>query len=135
MILEVFSNEQDRISVVIDPTETDLMVNTDQRLLQLCLEQILDNAIKYSPEEEKITLRFQKHNSQIYLDITDNGPGFSKKALAHLYEMFSADNLRYRSHGFGIGLATVKTILDTMLAKLEIKNLPQKGALVRIIFS
>ncbi len=135
MMLEAFNNERDRISVIFDPPETDITVNTDQRLLQICLEQILDNAIKYSPEKGNITLRFYKHNSQVCLEIADNGPGFSKKALAHLYEMFSADNLKYRSHGFGIGLATAKTILETMQTKLEIKNLPQKGALVRIIFS
>jgi nitrogen fixation/metabolism regulation signal transduction histidine kinase len=52
-----------------------------------------------------------------------------------LFELFSADNLPYRSHGFGIGLATARVILDTLSAKLDISNLPEKGALVRMCFN
>jgi len=54
--------------------------------------------------------------------------------MESLYDLFTADNLRYHSHGFGIGLATVKIILDTLMAKLEINNIPEGGAMVRIMF-
>ncbi|MBN2480861.1 MAG: response regulator [Bacteroidales bacterium] len=134
MAMELFAQDRDKISVIRDQSETDLTVLTDQKLLIICLEQLLDNALKYAPEKGKIGLGIHRKNSDVCLEITDNGPGFSNKALEHLYEMFSADNLKYRSHGFGIGLSTVKTILDVMEAKLEIKNLPQQGAMVRIIF-
>jgi len=67
--------------------------------------------------------------------VADNGPGFTPKALESLYELFSADNLRYRSHGFGVGLATAKIILDTLSARLDVTNLPDKGALVRMVFA
>lgn len=135
MVLDLYNKDQDKISIILDCPETDLTVMADQKLLVMCFELLLDNAIKYSPDKGKIQLKTYRQNAGVCIEIVDNGPGFSKKSLEHLYELFSADNLKYRSHGFGIGLATVKAILDSMMAKLEIKNLPQHGAMVKIIFS
>ncbi|MBN1158299.1 MAG: response regulator [Bacteroidales bacterium] len=134
LALELFAKDRDKISVVRDQEDDDITVLADQKLLVICVEQLLDNALKYAPEKGKICLTIRRQKDESCLEITDNGPGFSKKSLEHLYEMFSADNLKYRSHGFGIGLATVKTILDVMEARLEIKNLSQQGALARIAF-
>jgi len=133
MLLEQFTSSNERIEILHDLAEN-LDVKADQKLLLISLEQILDNAIKYSSEDKKIIIRTFRKNGNIMIEIADNGPGFSKNAMEHLYEFFSADNLKYRSHGFGIGLATAKTILNTMNAKLEINNLPGQGALVSIEF-
>ena len=134
LTLEFFKKDREKIIIRSEQTEPELTILADQKLLVMCMEQILDNAIKYAADEGKIEVRIYRKNSSVFVEITDNGPGFSKKALEHLYELFSADNLRYRSHGFGIGLATSKTILDSISAGLEVENLPQGGAMVRIEF-
>jgi K+-sensing histidine kinase KdpD len=110
------------------------VIKADQRLLNICLELIIDNALKYTADNGNITVKTVRDGSIVSLEVADDGPGFSTKALESLYELFTADNLKYRSHGFGIGLATAKIILDTLSAKLEISNLPGKGAMVRMIF-
>jgi K+-sensing histidine kinase KdpD len=81
-----------------------------------------------------VSIKIFQDDSLVGIEVTDSGPGFSTKAMESLYDVFAADNLRYHSHGFGVGLATAKLILDTFSAKLEINNLPDKGAMVRIIF-
>jgi len=131
----LFPKEKGRISLVWNDNEEDLTVHTDEKLVLIVLEQILDNSVKYTAEKGKVQVRLFKEGQNVVIEVTDDGPGFSAKALEHLYELFSADNLKYRSHGFGIGLATVKSIVDTMQARLEINNLPQKGALVKITFT
>jgi|WetSurSiteA1Bulk_404760.scaffolds.fasta_scaffold01337_8 two-component system, sensor histidine kinase and response regulator len=132
--LEIFRKEKDRINVIHNRPEENIFVEADQRLMNTCLELIVDNALKYTAEEGKIIIRTFRNEDLAGIEVVDEGPGFTAKALESLYELFSADNLRYRSHGFGVGLATAKIILDTLSAKLDISNLPEKGAMVRMVF-
>jgi two-component system, sensor histidine kinase and response regulator len=131
---EVFSEEQENIKIVHRDPDESLFVMADQRLLNICLDLIVDNALKYASEKAEVVVRTFRYEDSAGIEVTDNGPGFSEKAMESLYELFSADNLKYRTHGFGIGLATAKIILDTLSAKLDISNLSEKGAVVRMVF-
>lgn len=133
-ILEIFRKDREKITVVHSQPEENVYVRADQRLMNTCLELIIDNALKYTSEDGKVIIRTFRNEDLAGIEVTDDGPGFTPKALESLYELFSADNLRYRSHGFGVGLATAKIILDTLCAKLDVSNLPEKGAVVRMVF-
>jgi two-component system, sensor histidine kinase and response regulator len=133
--LEMFRKERERITVEHSDAYEHLSVRADQRLMNICLELIIDNALKYTPEGGRIIIRTFANDELAGIEVTDDGPGFTPKALESLYELFSADNLRYRSHGFGVGLATAKIILDTLSARLDVTNLPEKGAMVRMVFA
>jgi two-component system sensor histidine kinase/response regulator len=134
-ILEIFRRDRDRITIVDSFPEEQIFVKADQRLMNTCLELVIDNALKYTPEKGKIIIRTFHEDAQAGIEVLDEGPGFTPKALDSLYELFTADNLKYHSHGFGVGLATAKIILDTLSAKLDISNLPVKGAKVKMIFN
>lgn len=134
-ILEIYRKDRERITVEHKQPEETLFVKADQRLMNTCLELVIDNALKYSPENGKVVIRTFRDEDLAGIEVLDDGPGFTTKALESLYDLFTADNLRYHSHGFGVGLATAKIILDTLSAKLDISNLPDKGALVRMVFS
>jgi two-component system sensor histidine kinase/response regulator len=133
-VLETFKKDRPKITVMPNLPDENIYVKADQRLLNICLELIIDNALKYTSDKGHVTIRTTRDEAFTSIEISDDGPGFSTKALESLYELFTADNLKYRSHGFGIGLATAKIISDTLSAKLEICNLPEKGAMVRMIF-
>src|SRR5512133_522757 len=133
-ILDVFREDKERINVLHSLPEDNCFIKADQRLMNTCLELVVDNALKYTPESGKITIRTFHEDAQAGVEVLDEGPGFTSKALESLYELFTADNLRYHSHGFGVGLATAKVILDTLSGKLDISNLPDKGAAVRMVF-
>ena len=133
-VMEIFRLDRSKIQFVPAGPEENIFVKADQRLLNTCMELILDNALKYSSDRGEVSIKIFQDDSLVGIEVADNGPGFSTKAMESLYDLFAADNLRYHSYGFGVGLATVKLILDTFSAKLEINNLPDKGALVRIIF-
>jgi two-component system sensor histidine kinase/response regulator len=133
-VIEIFRLDRSKIQFVHASPEENIFVKADQRLLNTCMELILDNALKYSSDRGEVSIKIFQDDSLVGIEVADNGPGFSTKAMESLYDLFAADNLRYHSHGFGVGLATVKLILDTFSAKLEINNLPEKGAMVRIIF-
>jgi two-component system, sensor histidine kinase and response regulator len=134
-ILEIYRHDKDKITVVSSSPGENILVKADQRLMNTCLELVLDNALKYTSEQGKVVIRTFQDETASGIEILDDGPGFTPKALDSLYELFTADNLKYHSHGFGIGLATAKAILDTLSARLDISNLPDKGAQVRMIFN
>ena len=133
-ILEVFRNDRERITVLHSLPDENFFIRADQRLMNTCLELVIDNALKYTPGDGRVIIRTFRDDSLAGVEVLDEGPGFTPKALDSLYELFTADNLRYHSHGFGVGLATAKVILDTLSAKLDISNLPDKGAAVRMVF-
>lgn len=133
-ILEIFRKEREKITVEHGSPEENVYVHADQRLMNTCLELIIDNALKYTSDTGRVIIRTFRNDDLAGIEVADDGPGFTPKALESLYELFSADNLRYRSHGFGVGLATAKIILDTLSARLDVSNLPDKGAVVRMVF-
>lgn len=132
--LDLFSDDMNKITVDHQNAEEDVVVRADARLMNACLELIIDNALKYSSEKGEVRVCTFRDGNYAGIEVTDNGPGFSEKAMENLYKLFTADNLRYHSHGFGIGLATAKIILDTLSAKLDVSNLPDNGASVRMMF-
>jgi two-component system, sensor histidine kinase and response regulator len=120
--------------IILDLSESQILIKSDHKLLTTCVNLIVENAIKFSPELSFITIKTLKSDNKALLEIQDQGPGFSRKALKNIFELFSADNLQYKTEGFGIGLATAKLILNALSAELKIFNLPGAGASVQIVF-
>ncbi|MBN2273604.1 MAG: hybrid sensor histidine kinase/response regulator [Bacteroidales bacterium] len=121
-------------NIILDLAETHILIKADQRLLATCVKLILDNAIKFSPDHTRITLKTMHSDNNAMLEVLDQGPGFSKKALKSIFEPFSSDNLQYKTEGFGIGLATAKLILNALSGELKIVNLAGSGACVQMVF-
>jgi two-component system sensor histidine kinase/response regulator len=119
--------------IVLDLSESQILIRSDQKLLTTCMNLIAENAVKFSPDHSLITIKTLKSDDKALLEIQDQGPGFSRKALKNIFELFSADNLQYKTEGFGIGLATAKLILNTLSAELKIYNLPGSGACVQLL--
>jgi two-component system sensor histidine kinase/response regulator len=120
--------------IVLDLSESQILIKSDQKLLITCVNLIVENAVKFSPDFSLITIKTLKSDNKALLEIQDQGPGFSRKALKNIFELFSADNLQYKTEGFGVGLATAKLILNALSAELKIFNLPGAGASVQIVF-
>jgi K+-sensing histidine kinase KdpD len=119
--------------IILDISESQILIKSDQKLLTTCVNLIVENAVKFSPELSFITIKTLKSDNKALLEIQDQGPGFSRKALKNIFELFSTDNLQYKTEGFGIGLATAKLILNALSAELKIFNLPVAGASVQLV--
>jgi signal transduction histidine kinase len=121
--------QKKNINIKIQNLDGSIFVSAEPRMLISCISVILDNSIKYSPVHGTITVSCRDNNNFYTLEVSDNGPGFSSTALSTLFELFTADNLDHKSHGFGIGLATAKRIMDLLGGKINIRN-KEKGASV-----
>lgn len=90
-----------------------MMANMDVRLIIQVIVNIVNNAVKYTPEGSHITLRAEKQGQMAAISISDDGPGISQQGKAHLFEMFytakqgKSDDRR----GLGLGLSLCRSIV------------------------
>lgn len=103
----------------------------DEASLTEVLVILLDNAIKYSPERSEVTLTADKQQKQIILRVKDHGIGIKATELPHIFDRFyRADTARskQKSHGYGIGLAIAKNIIEAHGGKITAQSKPGAGS-------
>ena len=108
---------------------------TDPVLFRQALQNLLDNAIKYSPEGSTIRLQIQPRAGGIEVAVTDEGPGISQADRALLTQrFFRPDRARGRDRGgFGLGLSITKAYLRVLGGTLEYEPAQPRGSTFRLI--
>lgn len=107
---------------------------TDELLFRQALQNVLDNAIKYSPEGASIVVTVQALNTTCEISVTDNGPGVAPEHQARLMDRFyRADHARGRSAGgFGLGLAITKAYLRVLGGMITYETTQPHGSTFRL---
>ena len=96
---------------------------------------LLDNAIKYSPPDSKISLRSESGSSTVRISITDEGVGIAEQDMPHIFERFyRADRSRsqVQTKGYGLGLSIARRIVDVHHGSITVESLAGKGTTFRI---
>lgn len=116
-----------------------VQVLTDALRLRRVLENLLDNALRYSRQgtvllSARVLPPRQASPSdrvQVLFEVTDNGPGFSEPARKHLFEPLAPgdSSLTRTENGIGMGLALAHQLVLLLGGKLELKALPQGSSL------
>jgi PAS domain S-box-containing protein len=103
------------------------------RLRQM-LDNLIGNAIKYTPEDGDITIELGVQSEQIILRISDTGPGIPPADQPHIFEKFyRAGNVPKGVGGFGLGLAIVKSIVDSHQGRVWVDSLLGKGSTFTVV--
>ncbi len=110
-------------------------IRADESRLQEILYNLLDNAVKYTPENGEIRLRIEQRESEIALSVSDSGHGIPKEDLPRIFERFyRADKARSRElGGTGLGLSIVKHIAQLHGGRVEAESELGQGTTVRVI--
>jgi len=106
--------------------DNEVQVLVDEGRLLQALTILIENAHKYSRENEPITLRVSTHNDWINLSIIDIGEGISSGDLEHVFERFV--RLKRNGDGMGLGLSIAKAIAEAHGGKLEAHSTLGKGS-------
>ena len=100
---------------------------SESELVEL-LVILLDNAIKYSPENTKINLESKKTGNSVYLSIFDEGIGIPETDTPHIFERFyRSDKSRTVTKGFGLGLSIAKRIVDSHKGTIKVNSKQDNG--------
>jgi signal transduction histidine kinase len=93
---------------------------------------ILDNAIKFSPQEGRIAVRLWEENGTICVTVDDSGPGIRPDAMRYIFSKFYQADKSHKQEGNGLGLALVAQILKLEQGAVSVENLPECGCRFRI---
>jgi two-component system phosphate regulon sensor histidine kinase PhoR len=101
----------------------------EEALLQI-LDNLVDNAIKYTQDRGKIRIGWQREGDQVQIEVQDNGPGISAKDLPRIFERFyRVDKARSRElGGTGLGLSIVKHLAHAMNGSVQADSEPHRGS-------
>ncbi len=126
---------EDRRIAVTRPASTPVMVEGDRARLKQVVVNLLDNAIKYTPEGGAVQIRVRSANGRAVLEVSDTGVGLAAGDAAHVFErFFRADKTRSRHpDGAGLGLAIVKSICHAHQGDVEAESVLGKGSCFRVL--
>ena len=103
------------------------------RLRQM-LDNLIGNAVKYTPEGGDITVELEQQKEQVILRITDTGPGIPPADQPHIFEKFyRASNVPKGVGGSGLGLAIVKSIVDSHQGRIWVESILGKGSTFTVV--
>lgn len=113
-----------------DFTDKDLWVEIDTDRFTQVVDNLMNNAIKYSPDGGTITCRLLETHNQVIMSISDEGLGIPRKDLTHIFDRFyRVDKARARAQGgTGLGLAISKEVIQMLGGRIWVDSTEGKGS-------
>ena len=105
-----------------------IVLQADPLLFQRAVGNLLENAIKYAPVGSQVTLTVQDKGAEVYVAVTDQGPGVAPQDLPHLFELLYRGEGAGEQSGLGLGLAIVKRIIDAHGGHIWVESVKGQGA-------
>ncbi len=118
------------VSIVTEVPGDLPLVNMDQQRIGQVLSNLVDNAVRHSPEGSAVTIRAERTEDAVRVDVVDQGPGLDPEELTLVFERFyRGDKARSRSTGgVGLGLAVVKQLVEAHNGKVWAESVKGQGA-------
>jgi signal transduction histidine kinase len=114
--------------------EAPVCVTGDAMRLKQVIVNLVDNAIKYTPEGGRVLVRLEAQGKEAVLTVADTGIGIPAESLPHVFDRFyRTDKARSREFGgTGLGLAIVKAICSALNGTLSIESAENKGTTLQV---
>lgn len=130
--LNEYSIEQNKI-IKKDQIDPFLEINIDEKLFLRALKSVIHNAIKYTPENERIIVKAYSKEEKSIIEVINRGKGFTEEALKNLFKPFGIGEQHY-DQNVGLSLRAAKMIMKAHDGDIIIENLADSGARVSFIF-
>ncbi len=127
---------QRKINYQFIADEKNIETYFDKDQLEKVLYNLLSNAFKFVPDQGTVTLSISTENSEIKINVTDNGPGIPKESRDKIFtDFYQAGNSQERKGGTGIGLALSRSIAQLHHGKLVLEDYPEETCFSLILKS
>ena len=107
------------------------LVYADIGMMEKVIQNLLDNAIKFTSENGKVTIKLLPKNSDVRVEIKDTGYGISEKELPNIFDRYQRNqrSVQKENEGLGLGLAIVKRILEVHEMAINVSSTEGKGTI------
>ena len=123
--------ERKRLEIVCDFTQEPCMVHADSDRIEQVVINLLDNAIRFTPEGGRIILGTEAAGSERLIRVRDNGCGISEEDRPHVFErFFTADRAHTAGKGTGLGLAISQRIMEMHGTRLRLEDTPEGASFI-----
>ena len=118
------------VALEVNRPEQDVTVYADISLIQRVLENLVGNALRYTPRDGKISISIQPSSAAVGVSVADTGPGIAEEVLPHIFDRFyQAEQKNERGNGaMGLGLAIAKRILELHESEIRVVSTDTSGA-------
>lgn len=107
--------------------ETELLskmpvVCADIALIERVLQNLIDNALNYTPENGKVQIKMEEHNKHVNVSVINTGRGIASEELPKIFDRYYKVENNKSSRGTGLGLAIVKNILEIHQTDIQVRS-------------
>ena len=124
--------ERQGIVLTSDVPSAPLLVRADGGRLEQAIGNLVDNAVRYSGNEGRISIRVIADGVRVLIQVDDDGPGFPEAELPHVFDRFYRGERSRPTGGSGLGLSIVREIVRVHRGEVRAENRPEGGARVII---
>lgn len=105
----------------------------NQEMLSQVWVNLVDNAIKFSPEKSNITIAVNNAGNNIIVSISDEGKGLSEPELKHMFDRFYQGDISHAVKGNGLGLTLTKKIIELHKGTITAENIENSGTMFKVV--
>lgn len=122
--------EQKAITLLLSLPDDDVTVEVDPLRIEQVFNNLVSNAIKYTPDGGKVTISAQRQGSGVTISVSDTGLGIPPDALPHLFDkFFRVQTTQHKEReGTGLGLSIVKAIVEQHGGSIDVTSEAGKGS-------
>lgn len=122
-------------NITLNVNTVDSTISTNSNYLKTIIRNVLSNALKYSPENAKVTINSYNENDKFYIEIIDEGAGISSDVIDKIFQNGTVTSQKGTKGeiGIGMGYELIKYFLNKLHAELRFDKV-DKGASVTLIF-
>ena len=106
----------------------DIRIRSDPELLNLVWNNLISNAVKFTPEGGTIAVSLKADGQNVTVSVRDTGCGIDAETGKHIFEKFYQGDTSHATQGNGLGLALVKRVIDIMNGEISVRSTPGQGS-------
>ena len=119
--------EAKNLEIEMDIQE-DVRIKSDPELLSLVWNNLISNAVKFTPDGGTIGLSLKTEDSRVVVQVRDTGCGMTPQVGQHIFEKFYQGDTSHATQGNGLGLALVKRVVDILGGEISVQSLFGQGS-------
>lgn len=123
--------EEKNLNLNIDLEDT--YIESDEALLEIVWNNLISNAIKYTPFGGKISVLLKVVDGKTIVSVTDNGCGMSQETVERCFEKFYQGDFSHSQEGNGLGLALVKQVVNMLEGEVRVASVLGEGTEFTVI--